>query len=304
MPRKYKTPNRAILFRALKEAGVEFDRHYRTYTAEELQTAYDTMVEAGVLDPLEEGWDDAPEDEPDERPAPQQTEPFQPGPLTSGSIFAQPQPRSSDGLDDLRAEINTLKALLLKTGGTEQVQVHQDALPAEPKPRPAGPDPTQHAGVTLNTHAGEPIRVDEQGRTWYQNEVPKPAYPKPRGRRVLRDMDPGVVEETIKVGDYIETFEIPGDPRNARPMETKVTLPSYQTGIFKEPGMPFRIHTYNGARGFDYDDVNAFFSHPDLVPSDIKRVYVSSDLCYDISTTIRAIENEYRERVLRKEALR
>lgn len=164
----------------------------------------------------------------------------------------------------------------------------------------------EHAGVTLNTHADdEPVRVDEAGNKWFRNEVTKPGFPKPRGRRVLRSMDEGTVLETIKVaGGYTETFEIPGDPKNAKPIEIKVTLPSYQTGIYKAPNMPFKIHTYQGVRAFDWDDVIAYYGAQDLVPSTIKRTYVSSDLCWDIQTTIRAIEDEYRERVLKKESVR
>ena len=53
-------------------------------------------------------------------------------------------------------------------------------------------DENEMAGQRLNTHTGdEPLRIDENGLVWYQEEVRKPAYPKPRGRRVLRYNDPG-----------------------------------------------------------------------------------------------------------------
>jgi hypothetical protein len=68
--------------------------------------------------------------------------------------------------------------------------------------------------------------------------------------------------------------------------------------------MPFKIHVYQGNRGFDWDDVIAYYGSVDLVPDTIKRTYVSSDLCWDMSTTIRAINDEYRERVLKQGALR
>ena len=77
--------------------------------------------------------------------------------------------------------------------------------------------------------------------------------------------------------------------------EVKITLPSYQVGVFLDPRFPFKIHTYNGAQGFDLFDIQKYYGGSDLVPSEIKRVYVSNDLCYDIRTTIRAIQNEARE---------
>lgn len=170
---------------------------------------------------------------------------------------------------------------------------------AQQHPRRPQLDPNEHAGVTQNSHAAdEVIEVDEYGNQWYQKEVTKPGYAKPRGRRVLRTMDAGVQQETIKVGEYTETFEVSGDPRNARPTEIKVTLPSFQVGIYRSPGMPFKIHTYNGVRGFDLRDVQEFYGGSDLVPDTIKRCYVSTSLCYDIATTIRTVEDEYRSRVL------
>ena len=40
--------------------------------------------------------------------------------------------------------------------------------------------------------------------------------------------------------------------------EIKVTLPSYQTGIFRAPNMPFKIHSYQGTRGFDLEEVQKY----------------------------------------------
>ena len=279
------TPGRALYYKALKQAGVTFDKHYREYTEEELRVAYDQMVEAGAIEA--------------------QTEVFVQEPTE-----AAPPPfiEHASEISELQQQISQLTSLVAQmASASAQAPQHQESLtPRAPEPALPRtlPDPDEHAGVTLNVAPGEPIKTDEAGRVWYQTEVRKPAFPKPRGRRVLRTLDPGVTTETIRVGEYTETFEVPGDPANARPMEVKVTLPSYQTGIYKEPGLPFKIHTYNGVRGFDYDDVNSYYGHPDLVPSEIKKMYVSSDLCYDITTTIRAIENEYRERVLKTEALR
>jgi hypothetical protein len=150
------------------------------------------------------------------------------------------------------------------------------------------------AGLRQNTHTeGQPLRTDENGLIWYQDEVRKPATPKPRGRRVIRYMDTGTKKETVVAGQYIETFEVAGDAQ--RESEVKITLPSYQTGIYKDPRFPFKIHVYNENRGFDLFDVINFYGGADLVPTEIKRVYVENDLCYDIRTTIRAIETEARQ---------
>jgi hypothetical protein len=162
-------------------------------------------------------------------------------------------------------------------------------------------EPDQHAGLRLNTHAeDEPLRVDENGLIWYQDEVRKAAFPKPRGRRVLDYLDPGVRTETAQTGNgYTETFEMPGD--QARPSQVKITLPTHQVGIYRDPNLPFKIHLYNDNRGFDLFEVRDFYGGADLVPEDIKTVYVGQSLCYDIRTTRRAIEAEYREKLLKKE---
>jgi hypothetical protein len=175
--------------------------------------------------------------------------------------------------------------------------------PPAPAPRLTLPrrEPDAVAGLRINTHAeDEPLRVDENGLIWYQDEVRKAAFPKPRGRRVLDYMDPGVRTETASTGNgYTETFEMPGD--QARPSQVKITLPSHQVGIYKDPNMPFKIHVYNDNRGFDLFEVRDFYGGADLVPEDIKTVYVGQSLCYDIRTTRRAIEAEYREKLLKKE---
>jgi hypothetical protein len=179
------------------------------------------------------------------------------------------------------------------------------AQPAPPAPAPQlglpRREPDQVAGLRVNTHAeDEPLRVDENGLVWYQDEVRKAAFPKPRGRRVLDYIDPGVRTETAQTGNgYTETFEMPGD--QARPSQVKITLPSHQVGIYKDPNMPFKIHVYQDNRGFDLFEVRDFYGGHDLIPEDIKTVYVGQSLCYDIRTTRRAIEAEYREKLLKKE---
>jgi hypothetical protein len=164
------------------------------------------------------------------------------------------------------------------------------------------PDPNEMAGQRLNTKdPDEVIRVDDQGRQWLQEEVLKPAYPKPRGRRVLRYMDSGVQKRSVKDGEYTEEFEVAGDPRNARPAEVKITLPSYQVGIYKDPRFPFKVVTYNGNNGFHLGDVQAFYGGAEMVPPEVKRMYVENVLCYDIRSVVRAINAEYRQQQLSRQ---
>lgn len=192
-------------------------------------------------------------------------------------------------------------------------------IPAQPEPQavPVAPVPTMptrpaarrsevstpdtEAGLRLNTHADdEPIRIDPNGRVWYQDEVQKKAFAAPRGRRVYRYNDPGFRQQThIEKDGSTESFEMPGD-RNI-PSEAKVTLPSFQVGIYRDPSSPFRVHTYAGQRGFDLFDVEEFYGGADLVPDGVKRIHVYTSLCYDIRTVIRAVKEEHRELVLRKE---
>lgn len=165
-----------------------------------------------------------------------------------------------------------------------------------PAPAPARPTPPEeHADIVAGRHAyrdESPLRTDEQGNVWYREEVTKPAVPKPRARRVLDYVDPGTVVKTISNGQYTESFEVAGDQQTRR--QVKITMPSYQVGVYKAPNLPFRVHVYNDNRGFDLFEVQEYYGGGDLVPSDIKRIYVGNDLCYDINSTIRTIEAEYR----------
>lgn len=244
---------KAAIWTELKNAGVQFERHYREYTTETLRQARDTLRErlGQVAEP---------------EPSPPAPEPV---PMPAVTAPRNPPPREQPGF----------------------------LLPETPVNRTKAPDTM--AGIRQNTRDDdEPIRVDDDGLIWYQDEIRKPAYPKPRGRRVLKYNDPGTKEVTVKSGMYTETFEVAGDEN--RLSEVKITLPAYQVGIYKDPRYPFKIHVYNDKRGFDLADVQAFYGAPDLVPTEIKRDYVSNDLVYDIRTTIRAITSEYRENVLKQ----
>lgn len=184
--------------------------------------------------------------------------------------------------------------------GKSPVQLLNEAFAATigQPPKPERTEPEYAAERAYQEHDGEkPIRTDEQGRVWYREEVLKPAFPKPRARRVIRYVDSGVNTETVLNGKYIESFEVAGSEKRTR--EAKITMPSYQVGVFKDPKFPFKIHTYNGLRGFDLFDVHAFYGGADLVPAEVKRVYVENDLCFDIRTTIRAIQTEHRQNQLK-----
>ena len=185
---------------------------------------------------------------------------------------------------------------------------YQALLAEEEAPGPSIPvssepvgDPRlrNQAGTTQNTHGpDEPLRIDpETGYIWYLEEVRKAGHAAPRGRRIVPFTDTGVKEATFRdgAGDS-EMFELPGDQR--RRGEAKVTLPSYQVGIYKDPRFPFKIHVYNEDRGFDLFEVWEFFGGRDLVPDTCKVKYVSSTLCYDMQTTIRTIQDIAREKNL------
>lgn len=174
--------------------------------------------------------------------------------------------------------------------------MHEDEpAPAEELPPLRLPDPNEMPSQRLNTKTDdEVIRVDEQGRQWLQEEVRKPAYPKPRGRRVLKYLETGTKVETIQSGEYVESFEVAGEEAG-RPAEVKITLPSYQVGTYRDPRFPFKVHCYDGREGFDLADVELFYGGPELIPATVKRVYVENVLCYDIRSVIRTITAEHRQ---------
>lgn len=280
--------DKAAYYRALKENGYKFEKHFREFTTEQLKERWEAVAEANGVDPniALPAPKDAPPARDDEVKALAEQLAGLTGVVQSLAQMLQEQPLQPS-----------------KAGAAAKREPEQEKGMAEPKRPQPQLDPTEHAGVTQNLPDDQVLHVDEFGNEWLQLEVNKPAFPKPRGRRVLKYEDPGVRTETIKVGEYEETFEVAGDPRNARPSEIKITLPSYQTGIYRAPDMPFKIHCYGGVRGFDLFEVQEYFGGSDLVPDTVKRMYVSTDLCYDIQSTIRTIENLYREHVLGKAAL-
>ena len=260
---------KGFYYHRLKNAGIEMDRHFRNYTAAELIAADTMAVENGLLAPptaeeLAEVSTRVHKKKPRSEPAP--------------AAPAEPAPPGFFGFDE-----------------------PEPVVTAVPLVRP---DLGEMAGERLNSKAPEDIlSVDEQGRSWLQKEVLKPAFPRARGRRVLRYEDPGVVKETSKEGEYTETFEVAGDPRNAIPAEIKITLPSYQVGIYRDPRYPFKVICYNGREGFDRLEVEAFYGGAELVPPVAKRAYVENVLCYDMRSVIRAINEEFRQMQLTGRAI-
>ena len=253
------------LWQQLKEAGFSPEKPFVNWTVPELEAELSFAVNAGVIAPVEGG-----------------------GPSEDAVPTAPP-----------------VAGVVLTPAEYEELLRKANSAPLPP----AAPSfveldlsqPDQIAGLRISTHGrDDPIRTDENGVIWYQDEIRKSATAKPRARRVVKYTDPGTETVTVQSDDYVETVEVPG--QGARAAEARVTLPAYQTGIFKDPKFPFRVHIYNEMQGFDFDDVNDFYGGRQLVPAEILRTYVSTDLCYDIRTTIRAIEAEYRERVIKKEA--
>lgn len=196
-------------------------------------------------------------------------------------------------------ELRAAYELLREAGEAPDIVLEPASPPSRPQ-APAAPvrhrDPNELAGQRLNTHDElTPLRTDpETGFIWYQEEVRKPAAPKPRGRRVLKYDDPGVKKVQVVNGDYTEEIEMAGD--RTVPSEAKITLPSYQVGIYVDPRFPrFKVHTYNGATGFNLFDVQNYYGGAELVPAECKRIYVSNDLCYDVRSVVRAITTEFRQ---------
>lgn len=156
------------------------------------------------------------------------------------------------------------------------------------------PSPDELPGMRKNTHDGLTVlRIDEAGRQWLQEEVRKGAFARPRFRRVLRQRSTNVVQQTVQNGEFTETFEVPGTEE--RVSEIRVTLPTYQVGRFRHPNHPFTILTYDGREGYDFEEVCRMFGGADLVPMGAQRIYIANQIAFDIRTTVRVIEAEFRK---------
>jgi hypothetical protein len=262
---------RSIIWKALKAAGwkPEEGRGYIKYPLADLHAELERFQNAtGQVLEIE-----VPSDVDDVQPTPSEPIPAEVDGLDPDSLFAHPQ---------------------LGPPPAQPVPTPPVQLPPTEPLRQNRPNPDELPGQrTLNEDA-EVIRIDDAGRMWYQEEVRKPAYAKPRGRRILRYVEKGVQTETVKAGEYVESFEVEGQgPGKAA--EIKITLPSYQVGIYKDPRFPFKIHCYGGSEAFDLADVEQYYGGVELVPSTIKRVYIENDLCYDIRSVIQTIQAEFRQ---------
>jgi hypothetical protein len=271
---------RSALWRQLKELGWAPDRPFVNYSLEDLRAEVKLFSDPGSPDPLQ---------------APGQTA------MGWHDIVLQEEATASVRLDGETYVVEDVELPPFPDYGTGPGPLGQHGTPPAPegvsRPQPAvsGPDPNELPGQRTNTQPlDEPIRIDEAGRAWYQEEVLKPSYPKPRGRRVLRYQETGVEQVTVQDGQYTETFEVAGSGPSI-PAEVKITLPSYQVGIYKDPRFPFKVHTYNGTEGFDLFEVEEFYGGSELVPATVKRTYVENHLCYDIRSVIRTIEAEHRQ---------
>lgn len=245
------------LYNELKAAGVALPKSYPQLSVAELWDVKRAAIRAGQL-----ATPAAPLPPPADAPTP---------------------PPAGERLQDDRED---------RAGGAERHSRPKQAPPAPQQNRPKD----EHAGLQQNRPEDEIIRVDENGLRWLQDEVRKPAFPRARGRRVLRQNDPGVRKIDVPSGEYTETVEVAGD--RLRPSEVKITLPSYQVGLYIDPRYPFRVHIYNEQRGFNLEDVEQFYGGRELVPGEIKRIYVENVLCYDMRTTVRAITAEHRQLLL------
>lgn len=316
-------PLKAILWRQLKEAesmGVEvdFQKTYVQYTAEELQAMVDRYI--GSKQSFENREEDVHSDLPaflndsalyendnevveeaqpwlDIHPAAIEIEAPQPAP--------EPEPAPAAPVTAAPSQPQSGTPRLTPT----QIRAHYLAHPelwSQTHPQtlarilgvPFSDQGADRAGLTQNTHGpNDPVRVDSLGRVWYMDEVLKPAIPKPRMVRKSRQITNYVeILKTENPDGSHDTFEVAGSRQSE--MEIRVTLPSSQVGIYRDPRFPFRIHQYNGRRGFDQNEVRDFYGGLDLIPASIKTLYIDGDLCYDINTVRDTIEREHREKVL------
>lgn len=264
--------DKSKLWKELKDAGISMDKPYAQYTEEELGAAVAHLREG--MRAQAEFTEQQRLGDPDPGPTNVVPElPELPAPVEPELVAAPAEIQRS-----LNYPEPVLKAMAMYPG-----------VPV------TGPLEGEMAGERLNQlEEGEPIRIDPQtGFVWFQEEVRKPAAPKPRGRRVLQYTDQGTRQETVQDGKYTETFEVAGQGVPTTGI-IKVTLPSYQTGLYGDLRYPWRVHTYNGQEGFDLAEVWAFYGGEHLVPPECKTKYVSNVLCYDMRSVINAVEAEHR----------
>ena len=288
--------SKADLWWVLKHAGIKGEKQFVEYTLAELQQIVDVVrSEPGYVEPPPRPQSGKKLGRPRKTQAPEPQ-------LSERQVTLNfDQPQTEPEQDQLQYE--TYFARLPDSDYVPvEPPVQAPSAPTAPMapmaPLQSEPRDKYAAQRAYQPNEGEtPIRTDEAGRVWFREEVRKPATPQPRARRKITYVDTGVKKETVVDGRYIETVEVAGD-RHTTEM-VKITMPSYQVGVYADPRFPFKVHVYNNNRGFDLFDVQQFYGGGDLVPTDILRVYVGNDLCYDIRSTIRSIQSEYRAQQLR-----
>lgn len=183
----------------------------------------------------------------------------------------------------------------------------QSPPPPPPKVEEAPPD-LRSVPRPAPAPRTRPENMDEYGRVWLQKEVhPLPAgaaRPRRRFHRDLRGVRPEseVVQDRLNSSGTYETMDIPGEEMVATTIT--VTEPAYRTGLYIDPSFPWKVHTYDGAEGFDYEDVNNWFGgNSGDVPAEINRIYIKNMLCYDKSSLIRWIK-KYSDDLVRRAPLR
>jgi len=245
---------RGEYYRALKEMGVKFSKHYREYSTEELASTYNeainALAEAGL----------------------------------AGRSLAGDEASEVDWLKAL-PDPETTQAEPMPATNPTAINPHA-SIPKAPK------DEGELPGMRMNAKAPtDPIRRDEAGRIWLQEEVQKPSGARPRARRVIKYLSRGVRKERVVSGNTTEYFEVEGEGEMVT-TEAKVTLPTYQVGIYIDPRYPFKVLTYRGQKAFDRKDVEKYYGGADLVPDRVKKARVANLLGYDMRSVVAAIIRE------------
>ena len=200
-------------------------------------------------------------------------------------------------IDELRKLHRDMVTTPMPAGVDNVMNKMSEAIRAEhPEREPSVPisneaDPNEMATMRRGKE-DEPIRIDEQGRIWFQEEILKSATARPCAYRVFRELGTGTKEVTVEDGQgYTETFEVPSGER--KPLEVKVGVPTWQVGIYKDPRLPIKVITYRNAHGYDREEVEAFFGGADLLPENVVDIYVGNLMCYDIRSVNTAIQREF-----------
>lgn len=269
---------KAALYARAKELKAPLEKQYRQYTVAELQQLVDQqkVVQFLPAEPVTQAVS------PEEQPA------------VLEALFGSPAPTPPLSAES-RVDLVAAEAVR-QEAPKRQAAAEQSLIPPAWLALPVlDPDPI--AGLRPSD---VPHRRDKEGRIWFVDPIPKSLTVKPRARRRNTYVNPGTTQEVIKYADgSTETVEVAGELN--RVSEVTTTLPSYQVGVYIDPKFPlFKIHVYNELEGFDYFDVVNYWGGESSVPDTCKRIYVQTDLCFEMRSVIAAIESAYRELQLTK----